>query len=160
MALTPAEADSQVVARASSIPWRSLTGETDIDDSAQTETTAWSLLSITPQTDCPVLECYVDIDLAKATTGFAAVESSATIQFFVARQVDGTNWRRGQAAEAALSGTNAATRSQRINVGPINSGDAVQIHAVMSADATSDMELPYEVFYRATKAPTIAAVAA
>lgn len=160
MALTRAESESQSIAGASDIPWRSLTGETDIDDSAQTESTPYSIMTIAPATDSPILECFVDIDLAKATTGFAAVESSATILFQVARQVDGTNWRRGSAVEAALSGTNAAGRSQRINVGPINSGEAAQIFITMSADATSDMELLYEVHYRAKQAPTLTVVAA
>lgn len=138
--------------------WASVSGETDIDDSEQTETTPWVLLTIAPAAE--IFDCYVDIDLHKATTGYGAVESTATIQFFVARQVDGTNWRRQAANEAALTGTLAANRMQRIPVGPIKANDTVRIYAVLSGDATSDMELPYEVHYRSLSAPTVTPIAA
>ena len=98
--------------------------------------------------------------LAKATTGFAAVESSATIQFAIARKVDGTNWRREAYVEAALSGTNAANRAMRLNVGGVGVTQAVQIFIVMSADATADMELPYIINYKGMSAPTVTPVVA
>lgn len=161
MALTLAEQESAI--RSGYDPlllWRYVTGETDIDDSVQTETTAWELLRIAPVVGSPLLDCVVWIDLAKATTGFAAVESSATITFHVTRSVDGTNYRRAAANEAALSGTNAATRMQVIPVGYVAYEYPVRIYAVMSGDATADMELPYVVGYRGLQAPTITAVAA
>jgi hypothetical protein len=137
-----------------------ITGTTDIDDSAQTETTPYSILEITPATDSPVFECVVELDLAKATTGFAAVESTATVQFAVARKVDGTNWRREAYQEAALSGTLAAGRMAKVNVGIIDPTEGARIYAVFSADVTSDMEIPYSVIYRADSAPTVTPVAA
>lgn len=137
-----------------------LTGTTDIDDSAQTETTAWSILTIAADAYSAVDDVEVQIDLAKATTGYATVESTATIQLCVARKVDGTNYRREAYVEAALSGTNAAARMQKIPVGKIAAGETIAIYAVMSADATSDMELPYKVIYRGNVAPTVTAVAA
>lgn len=140
--------------------WKYLTGETGIDDSAQTETTAYSIMTIAPATGSPLFDCEVWIDLAKATTGFAAVESSATILFHVARKVDGTNYRIGAAEEAALSGTNAAGRMIRIKVGYVDPNYPVQIFIDMSADATSDMELPYVVAYRGYEAPTLTVPAA
>lgn len=137
-----------------------VSGTTDIDDSAQTETTPWPILTIAAPARYDLHDVDVIIDLAKAMTGFAAVESSATIQLAVARAVDGTNYRREAYVEAALSGTNAANRCQKIPVGRIIAGESVKIYAVMSADATSDMELPYQVYYRGMQAPTITEVAA
>lgn len=138
------------------------TGTTDIDDSAQTENTAWfPLLTIAPGTGAPLFDARVVLDLAKATTGFAAVESSATIQFRVARKVDGTNWRGDTASETtAISGTNAASHSIEIKLGDVTETEGCRIEAKMSADATSDMEVPYAVIYKALSAPTITPVAA
>lgn len=137
-----------------------LSGTTDIDDSVQTETTPYSILTIAAPSGVDLHDVDVMIDLAKATTGFAAVESSATIQICAARKVDGTNYRREAYVEAALSGTNAANRMQKIPVGRIIAGETVAIYIVLSADATSDMELPYQVYYRGMAAPTVTPVAA
>lgn len=137
-----------------------LTGTTAIDDSVQTETTAWAILTIAANAYNSVEDVEVQIDLAKATTGYAAVESTATIQLAVARKVDGTNYRREAYVEAALSGTNAANRMQKLNVGKIAAGETVAIYAVMSADATSDIQLPYKVIYRGIVAPTVTPVVA
>lgn len=161
MALTLAEQESLGLAGYDpNLAWKYLTGETDIDDSVQTETTPWEILRIAPQIGSPLFDCVVWIDLAKATTGFAAVESTCTITFQVTRAVDGTNYRRAAINEAALSGTLAATRMQVIPVGYVAYEYPVRIYATLSADATSDMELPYVVGYRAYQAPTITAVAA
>jgi hypothetical protein len=136
-----------------------ITGETDIDDSVQTETTPWTILTILAGVyDLHDVEVW--LDLAKATTGFATVESTATIAFAVARAVDGTNYRREAIQEAALSGTLAALRMAKITVGRIPAGQAARIMATMSADATSDMELPYQVIYRGLAAPTVTPVVA
>ena len=137
-----------------------ITGTTDIDDSVQTETTAWPILTIAPAAGAPMADVEVIFDLAKATTGYGAVESSATIQFAVARKIDGTNWRREAYQEAALSGTLAALRAAKITVGSIGVTEQVRIYAVMSADATSDMELPYIIQYKGIAAPTVTDVAA
>lgn len=137
-----------------------VTGTTDIDDSVQTESTPYSILTIAPAAGAPLADVEVVFDLAKATTGFAAVESSATIQFAVARKVDGTNWRREAYVEAALSGTNAAGRAMRVNVGHVGVTEQVQVFIVMSADATADMELPYALSYKGIAAPTVTPVAA
>lgn len=137
-----------------------LTGTTAIDDSVQTETTPYSILSITAPADTPVEACEVQIDLAKATTGFATVESTATIQFAVARKVDGTNYRREAYQEAALSGTLAAGRMAKVNVGSIAQGEEVRIYVVLSADATADINLPYRVLYKSDGTPTVTPVVA
>lgn len=137
-----------------------LTGTTDIDDSVQTESTAWQILTIAPQSGFPLADVEIIIDLAKATTGFAAVESTATIQLALARKVDGSNWRREAYNEAALSGTNAANRCQRLQAGSVGVTEQLAVFAVMSADATSDIELPYVINYKGGAAPTVTPVAA
>lgn len=139
---------------------KTIVGETDIDDSVQTETTPYQILLIEPAAGSPLREVEVIVDLAKATTGFAAVESSVTIQLCVARKVDGTNWRREAYVEAALSGTNAANRCMKLNIGSVGVTEAVAIFAVFSADVTTDMELPYIINYVGLAAPTVTEVAA
>ena len=84
MALTSAERESQTLAGADDTRWRTVSGTTDIDDSAQTETSAFVFLTIAPQTDSPLEDAILDVDLAKATTGLAAVETSITLTFYVA----------------------------------------------------------------------------
>lgn len=138
------------------------TGESDIDDSAGAENTGWvALTTIAPAAGAPLFDVRVIYDLAKATTGFAAVESSATIQFRVARKVDGTNWRGDTASETtAISGTNAAGHSIELKVGDIGVTEQARIEIKMSADASGDIELPDNVVYKGMSAPTITRVAA
>jgi hypothetical protein len=136
------------------------TGTTDIDDSAQTESTAFPILTIAPADGCPMMDVEILFDLAKATSGFAAVESSVTVQFAIARKIDGTNWRREAYVEAALSGTNAAGRMAKLSAGTVTVNEQLRVYAVFSADVTSDMEIPYAVVARTLAAPTITAVAA
>lgn len=136
-------------------------GTTDIDDSVQTETTAYPILTIAPAAGSPLVACEVWLDLAKATTGFGPVETSITATFAVARKVDGTNWRRQVINEAALSGTLAALRMQRIDCGMVTVTEGARIEVTFSSDVTADMEIPYAVVYRtALAAPTITDVAA
>ncbi len=139
-----------------------LTGECDIDDSVQNESSAYvPILTIAPAAGAPLRNVKVVLDLAKATTGFAAVESTATINFRIARKVDGTNWRGGNPVlSAALSGTLAAGRSVEIDVGSVGPTEQARIEYIMSADATADMELPYAINYEGMTAPTVTAVAA
>lgn len=135
-------------------------GTTDIDDSVQAENTGWFvLLTIAPAAGGPIRDCKVYLDMAKATTGYGAVESTATIQFRVARKVDGTNWRGGTPT-TAVSGTNYAGRLQEIDIGNVDPTEACRIEALMSADATSDMEIPYVGYYEGPIAPTVTEVAA
>lgn len=138
-----------------------ITGTTDIDDSVQTETSAFPILTIAPAAGSPLVACEVWLDLAKATTGFAAVESSITVTIAVARKVDGTNWRRQVINEAALSGTLAASRMQKVDLGAVTVTEGARLEVTFSSDVTSDMEIPYAVVYRtALTAPTITDVAA
>lgn len=135
-------------------------GTTDIDDSVQAENSAWfTVLTITPVAGGPIRDCRVFLDMAKATTGYAAVETTATIQFRVARKVDGTNWRGGTPT-TAVSGTNYAGRLQEIEIGNVDPDEEARIEALMSADATSDIEIPYVGYYEGPIPPTVTAVAA
>jgi hypothetical protein len=138
-----------------------VTGSTDIDDSVQTETTAYPILTVAPAAGSPLVDCEVWFDLAKATTGFSTVETSITVTFAIARKVDGTNWRRQVINESALSGTLAALRMQRIYLGPVTVTEGARIEVTFSSDVTSDMSIPYALVYRtALTAPTITGVVA
>lgn len=139
---------------------KSFSGSTDIDDSVQTETTPWVILTIAAPANEDLHDVEVWFDLAKATTGYSTVESTATIAFSVARAVDGTNYRREAIQEAALSGTLAALRAYKVSVGRILAGETVRIMAVMSADATSDINIPYKGYYRGLRAPTVTPIVA
>lgn len=139
---------------------KTLTGTTDIDDSVQTETTPYNILTIAPAAGAPLSDVEIVFDLAKATTGWAAVESTATIQFALARKVDGTNWRREAYVEAALSGTLAANRAMRLFASGVGVTEQLAVFIVTSADVTGDMELPYIINYRGMAAPTVTPVAA
>jgi len=139
-------------------------GTTDIDDSVQTESTQYNILTIAADADFGAQEVEVWFDLDKATTGLGSVETSATMLFACARAVDGTNYRLGAdalTATTAISGTNAAAeRAAVVRVGDIPAGESVQIFTDMSADASADMELPYAVFYRSRGTLTITPIAA
>jgi hypothetical protein len=140
-------------------PWV-VSFETDIDDSIQTETTAWEMLRV--KATAPAVDVVVEFDLDKATTGFGTVESSCTITFQVARAIDGTNYKVGAFQPAtALSGTLAATnRSVEVAVGDMEAGETVIIMCTLSADATSDMEIPGRVRGKGKQKPVVTAVAA
>ena len=100
-------------------------------------------------------------DLNKATTGFGAVETTATIGLAAARKVDGTNWRREPYKEAVLSGTLSAVSPGRcwvVEAGDVDVAGGLRIYADMSADATSDMVLPYRITYKARAVPTVTPV--
>jgi hypothetical protein len=145
---------------------QTFSGTTDIDDSAQTESTAWLLLTIAAPADAGLQDVEVWFDLNKATTGYGAVETTATILFRVARTVDGTNWRTSwldRKVTTAITGTNAATDAGQaavLEVGDLAQGETVRVYADMSADATSDIELPYLGTYKSRGTATVTAVAA
>lgn len=147
-------------------PVRELRGDTDIDGSEQDESAAWfTVLTLVPKSD--ILLGRVRLDLDKATTGFATVETTATIQFRVARQIDGTNQRGAESTSSlfdqisvAVAGDNADGEYIALNIGPIGKDETVLIQALMSANTTNDIEIPYLVEVEAKAEPTITAVAA
>jgi hypothetical protein len=142
------------------IETRVLTGTTDIDDSVQTESTPFTILTIAPATGAPLADVRVFFDLNKATTGFGAVETTATIAFYIRRKVDGTNFR-AEPISATTTGTVAGTapaKLWKLDIGDVGVDEDVDIQAVMSADATTDMEIPYAVYYKGRSAPTVTAI--
>lgn len=145
-------------------PIRSLTGTADIDVSAGVYTAAAGveLLRIEPSGQAPLEDVYVEFDLAKATTGFAANNTTETISFIVSRKVDGTNYRSGAGpnqASTAISGTNAAGRSIGLHIGSVLPTEDVRVTVVLSAETGGDVELPFVLYYRGVT-PTVTAVAA
>jgi hypothetical protein len=141
-------------------------GTTDIDDSAQTETTAYLILTVAAPSGFGVQDAEVWFDMNKTTTGWGAVETTATAEFRTARAVDGTNYRTGVDGDydsVALTGTLAAAdqgQASVVKLGDIPAGESVQVFLDASADVTSDIELPYAVFYKSRGQVTVTAVAA
>jgi len=132
-----------------------LKGEITIVDASQTETSAFAILNVAPVANCPLRDVEIWLDLAKATTGFAAIETSITIQLALGRKVDATNWRREAYAEAALSGTNAANRMARLVAGGVSAEAGLRVYAVFSADITNNIVIPYTVAYRGRAVPVL-----
>jgi hypothetical protein len=132
-----------------------IVGSATVTDASQTESTPFAILTVAPAAGAPLADVEVIIDLAKATTGFAAVETSITVQLAISRKIDGTNWRREAYQEAALSGTNAALRCQRLVAGSVGVTQQLRIEAVFSADVTTNIELPYIINYKGLVAPTV-----
>lgn len=142
----------------------STTGEADIDISEDDYTSYVNLMEIAPAASAPIIDAWVVFDLDKATNGFADQHTTETIQFAVARKIDGTNWRiDAERQTTAISGTNADAlggRSVTLNIGPIGETEDVRIYVVMSAENSVDVEFPYVLYYRAASAPTVTPVAA
>lgn len=130
-----------------------------ITTTAADYTTLQSLLSITPTNGHALRDVRVTIDLDYATTGFADLHTSETIQFCAGRKVDGTNWRiDAEQATTAISGTNADAlggRSVTLIVGDVTAAEDARIYLVMSAEGNSNFTLPYRVSYRGPSRATI-----
>lgn len=143
---------------------KSATGEADLDISESDYTAFVNLVEIAPAASAPIIDAWITFDLDKSTTGFADQHTSETIQFAVARKVDGTNWTiDAESATTAISGTNAdalGSRAVTLHIGPIGVTEDVRIYVVLSAENSVDVELPYVLYYRAASAPTVTPVAA
>jgi len=138
---------------------RTLTGEADIDVSAAVYTSPVVLLTVALAAGEHMSDVEIHLDLAKATTGFAANNSTETIQFHVERKVDGSNWRMEAAYPAtALSGTLAASCEVRLQVGDVDAASEFRVSVVLSAETGGDVEIPYLLKYRGHE-PTVTAVA-
>ena len=137
------------------------TGEADIDEDQADYTAFQTLVTIVPVATAPLSSAQIVFDLAKATTGFAAGHAAETLQFAVARKVDGTNWRTdAEQITTAISGTNAALRSVTLTIGDVGISEEVRVMVVMSAENSVDIEMPFAFSYRAIAAPTVTPVAA
>lgn len=115
--------------------------------------TAWTnVLTITPTSGQALSDVLIVLDLADATTGFAAVHTSETITFAPAHLADSFN-RDAQKTTTAISGTNAATSQVSIFVERVPPG-GLQVWAKLSAEA-GDTTIPYAVSYTAPAHATI-----
>jgi hypothetical protein len=141
-------------------------GTTDVDDTAQTETTAFLILTVTAPADAGLQDAEVWFDMDKATTGFGTVETTVTAEFRTARAVDGTNYRTavdGAQDSVALTGSLATAdqgQASVVRLGDIPAGETAQVFVDFSADVASDIELPYAVFYKSRGTITVTPVAA
>lgn len=117
--------------------------------------TAWTnVLTITPASGQALYDVFVVIDLADATTGFAAVHTSETITFAPAHLVDSFN-RDAEKTTTAISGTNAATSQVSMTIPYVPPG-GLKVWVKLSAEA-GDTTLPFTVSYRAPSPATISA---
>ena len=135
---------------------RVITGEAVLDEAAANWTGATDLIVITPAAASPIREAYLDIDLAKGSTGFAAGYAAQTLTLQVWRKVDGTNWQ-GEAAQTAISGTNAASRMIRLPLGMIGEDQEAKVTAKLSAEngGSTVAEMPFALHYLAAEVPTV-----
>lgn len=124
---------------------------------ANADFTTWQpFLTITPDGSTGLKRVRVVIDLAKATTGFAAVFAAQTIQFSVARKVDGTNYRTGNnTITTAISGTNSAGMGIDLDVGDVGPSEVCQIQVKLSAETGTSVQFPYVVYYQAGTRATL-----
>ncbi len=137
---------------------RSATGTAVLDESKADWTSAQDLITIAPQTGAALRDAYLDIDLGKASTGFAALYAAQTLTLQVWRKTDQATWH-GEAPQTAISGTNAASRIIRIPLGMVDVTSAVKVTAKLSAENGGSViaSMPYELSYLATLAPTVTA---
>jgi len=142
---------------------REATGNADIDISAYVYTGYINVLTVTaPSTG--LIDCTIDIDFNKATTGWDTIATAAdTLNCVVVKQVDGTNYRSSQIASAQITangdGTLDASESgMSFRIGAMQANCSVQVHVKLSIER-NDCELPYRVT-SIGDAPTITAVAA
>lgn len=139
------------------------TGTTDVDVSAATYTNYTELLAIAPKTGFSCQDMRLKLDLHKATTGFAAVNSSETAIFIVGTAVDGTNYRLAKNTEtpsSAISGTNAASGAVDIFIGDVDAAHPVKVYIKLSAETGGDCEFPYVLTYKSGAEATVTEVAA
>lgn len=126
------------------------TGTTDIDVSAADYTSATVLLTVAPPANTGMTDCRVVFDLDKTTTGFNDAQdgTSDTIQFHVARKVDGTNWRPDDAQKTTtITAAAANTRSTSILIGDVGPNESLRIYVTLSVEV-ADIELPYVFTYK------------
>jgi hypothetical protein len=126
------------------------TGEAGVDVSAAVYTGYIELFSIVVPDGKAHQDVQIYLDLAKATTGFEAVNTDETVQFCLQSKVDGTNARNlvgGSFESTAISGTNAASRGQVLMVGTLKAGTH-KVMVKLSAETGGDCVIPFEVVSR------------
>ena len=138
---------------------RVLSGEADIDISADVYTAYVELLRIEPVS--ALRDLVVDLDFNKATTGWDAVSTASdTLDVALFVKVDGTNYRyiEGATQLVAVGGAAHTTAGRRFRVGAVDTTQDISVRVKLSAER-GDIEVPYRVNYCSESAPTITAVA-
>lgn len=114
--------------------------------------TSWqSLIVIAPDSANCLDTVRVVIDLDHASNGFVAGYTSQTIQFSVARKVDGTNWRTcNNLATTALAASSAGSQSIELAIGNIGPTEQLEVTVKLSSTTGQpDIALPYVIYYQA-----------
>lgn len=129
-----------------------------VDVSAAVYTSYVNLLTI--ENDQAMVDVTIVIDLDFGTddiNGFAGGYTSETIQFAVARKIQG-NWRVDDEVETAtVAGDSADLRS--VTLRPVITGpvEDLRVYVKLSAEQ-ADVTLPYVVYYRAQQKATFTPV--
>jgi len=132
-------------------------GTASINSATATYTSWQPIITITPQTGQAMQDVRVVVDLDAATTGVASTLTSQTLQFTIARKVDGTNLRfSNNLATATLSGTNSSKLSIELPIGLVGPTETVAL-AVKASSMTgvAVMTLPSVVYYRSQSRATV-----
>lgn len=143
------------------------TGTTDVDVTASDYTAFVALLTIEPPANTAMRDVRIQLDLAKATTGFATIfANNAEAQFALQSKVDGTNWRTDIASITTVIGgtttgadfsTAAVLELTKKHVTPTE-----DLRVVIKVDDEAnggDCEFPYQVLYTAPETATFTDVA-
>ena len=142
---------------------REATGDADIDVSEYVYTGYINMLTVTAPAS-GLLDCTIDIDFNKASTGWDTVATAGDVlDCLVVKQVDGTNYRGTQIASAQITangdGTLTADESgMSFKIGPLQANCSVQIMVMMDTER-GDSAQPYRVT-SVGDAPTITPIAA
>jgi len=153
------------VAKATDFSWRlfdsqimtSSIGTASINSGTATYTNWQPLVTVVPQTGQAMQDVRFVVDLDAATTGIASTLTSQTLQFTIARKVDGTNWRySNNVATSALSGTNSSKQSIELACGLVGPTETVAL-AVKASSMTgvAVMTVPSAVYYRSQSRATV-----
>lgn len=137
------------------------TGTTDVDVSASDYTSFVTLLTMEPNDSQVMHDVLVVFDLDKATTGFSDVVSNGiTMEFAVARKVDGTNYRTDIAqVSTAINPANTDGSSFTLDLGTVTPTEDARIMVRVGSEQDGDFELPYAVTYRSGASATFTDVA-
>lgn len=135
-------------------------GTAVIDETLADWTAATDLIAVAPATGSPLRDVRLDLDLAKAATGFAALYAAQTLTLQVWRKTDGTNWL-AEAPQTVISGTNSASRVFPLTLGTVGVVDAVKVTAKLSAEngGSTVTDIPYRLHYLSVTAPTLTVAA-
>lgn len=132
-------------------------GTASINSATATYTSWQRLITITPQPGQAMQDLRVVLDLDAATTGVASTLTSQTLQFTIARKIDGTNWRYdNNLATATLSGSNSTGLAIELSAGLVGPTETVAI-AVKASSMTgvAVMTLPSLIYYRSQSRATV-----